>query len=173
MITQDQLKHICHYNPDTGEFVRIRKRSWTGNEYECKSFPNSNGDGWGYLQMNIDRVVYKVHRLIFLYMTGEFPKCDVDHVNGNRTDNRWENLRLVSRQENLRNMGLRQSNTSGVCGASYDRNRSAWHAYIGTGNKRTHIGYFGKKEDAVKARTDAERKYEYHVNHGKRDVWVA
>jgi len=173
MITQSELKRICEYNPETGEFVRIIKRSWKGKEYPCRSLPNSKGDSWGYLQLNIDRKVYKVHRLIFLYMTGEFPTVDVDHINGDRTDNRWINLRLVTRQDNLRNMGLRQSNTSGITGVSYCTTKKTWEAYIGAGNTRLRLGHYKTKEEAVLARKVAESKLDYHPNHGKRPVWVA
>ena len=171
MIDQEILLNTCHYNPSTGVFKRVMKRSWMGNWYACDSVPKSI-TGYGYLQMNFEGRPYVVHRLIFLYVTGEFPKEDVDHINGDRLDNRFENLRLVSRQDNLRNQGLRNDNTSGHMGVSHDKSRGLFHAYIGVGKgKRRSLGYHSTVEKAVEVRSLAEKELEYHNNHGKRESW--
>lgn len=171
MIDQELLLTTCHYNPITGVFKRTLKQSWLGNWYSCESVPKSI-TAYGYLQMNFNGRPFAVHRLIFLYMNGMFPKEDVDHINGDRLDNRFENLRLVSRQDNLRNQGLRSDNTTGHMGVSYDKSRKQFHAYIGVGKgERRSLGYHTTLEKAVEIRNLAERELEYHSNHGGRKAW--
>lgn len=165
------VRTICRYDPLTGEFVRVMRRSWLGNWFDCHSMPKSVS-AYGYLQMSFEGRPYLVHRLIFLYMTGEFPPEDVDHINGDRLDNRWANLRLVSRQNNLRNQGLRIDNTSGVIGVHFDKNKNKWLAYIGVGEgKREALGYYETKDEAIDVRKAAEIRHGYHKNHGTRDGW--
>lgn len=169
--TAEQIRTTCHYNPETGLFVRIKKRTWIGNWRDCYSVPTAK-TVHGYLQMNMNGWPYLVHRLIFLYMEGNFPDADVDHVNGDRMDNRWTNLRLVTRQDNLRNQGVRTDNTSGQIGVHLDKRSGKWFAYIGVGGgKRESLGTYETFEEAVTVRKDAEFRYGYHRNHGAREGW--
>ena len=171
MITQEILRTVCHYDPVTGVFKRVMKKSWKGNWYSCDSIPKSI-TSYGYLQMNFDGWPYLVHRLIFMYVYGDFPKQDVDHINGDRVDNRLVNLRLVSRQDNLRNQGVRNDNTSGHVGVSFDKRSNKFHAYIGIGSgERTSLGHFLTLGEAVNARKTAEVEIGYHSNHGGRQGW--
>lgn len=86
-----------------------------------------------------------------------FPNCD--HKNRNALDNRKENLRQCSHDENCRNRSKRSDNTSGVIGVSWYKRNQTWKAYISLNKKLVHIGYFTNKEDAIKARLKAEAKY--------------
>ena len=140
-INKDNVKLFFTYDPVTGVFRRIAKLSWKGNIIKCKPFePKSTSHG--YLTINIFRKPTQTHRLIFLYMTGEFPEYDVDHINGNRTDNRWCNLREVTRIENLHNVGLRKDNSTGYQGVSKRNDTGKYHAYINVNNKRHNLGNF-------------------------------
>jgi hypothetical protein len=170
-LTQDYIRSFLHYDPETGVMKRIKKRSYVGNWLPCDSIPKSKTIA-GYLQINIDRRPYVVHRLAFVYMEGFMPDCDVDHINGDRTDNRWANLRLVDRQDNLRNMGVRKDNKSGVPGVSYAKDRSKWHSFIHADkNNRVTLGYFNSFDEAVAARKGAEVLLGFHPNHGARPTW--
>ena len=170
-LTQDYIRSFLHYDPDTGVMKRIKKRSYVGNWLSCDNVPRSKTIA-GYLQINIDRRPYVVHRLVFVYMEGFMPDCDVDHINGNRIDNRWVNLRLVNRQDNLRNMGVRKDNQSGVPGVSYAKDRNKWHSFIHADkHNRVNLGYFDSFDEAVAARKGAEVLLGFHPNHGARPTW--
>ena len=121
-------------------------------------------NSWGYLQVCTKGKTYKVHRLVWLIEKGYWPS-ELDHINGIRTDNRIENLREVTRKENLRNQKTRCTNSSGVMGVGKEGGR--WRARIRIDGRSIHLGYFERLEDAAKARKDADEKYGYHQNHGR------
>lgn len=96
-----------------------------------------------------------LHRVLANAKKGE---C-VDHINRDKTDNRKNNLRLCTQQKNLRNSSIKSNNSSGVTGVGFDKKYNFWRARICIGYKNIHLGYFDKKEDAIKARLRAEKKY--------------
>lgn len=169
-VTAEHIRTICTYDPETGLFVRVLRKTTLGGWVNCYRVPRST-TAYGYLQMNVNGWPHLVHRLVFLHMLGYFPIDDVDHIDGNRVNNQWSNLRLVSRQENLRNCGVRPSNTSGQVGVSFAKDRGSWHAYIGDGDGRTSLGHFKTLDEAVAARQGAEQILGYHTNHGARPSW--
>lgn len=99
-------------------------------------------------------------------MTGEDPLV-IDHINGNRGDDRFENLRDVTPLLNARNAALFSSNKSGFPGVEFHSRDLVWTAKIGVGGKQTHLGNFKTKEEAIAARIGAEVVLDYHVNHGR------
>lgn len=108
------------------------------------------------------------HRVIWEMFHGPIPEgMQIDHMNGVRSDNRIENMRLVTQQENLKNTRLRDSNTAGVPGITALPG-GRFRARIGTGGGSTaYLGAFNTKADAVLARKEAERRFGYHANHGR------
>jgi len=100
------------------------------------------------------------HRLAFLYMLGELPPNQVDHINRNRTDNRWVNLRAATHSDNCRNH-TPGANSSGVTGVYFFKRTGGWMVAIGVNGVNKHLGYFKKKEDAISARRAGEIKYGY------------
>jgi len=116
----------------------------------------------GYRKVYFDRRVYYTHRLIWKLLYGEDP-VEIDHINGNRSDNRITNLRSVSHLENTRNSKRRSGNTSGVTGVFWLKDRSKWRVSI----SQELLGEFNKFEDAVAARKQAEKEHGYHPNHGR------
>jgi hypothetical protein len=120
MLTQERLKTLITYNPDTGEI--IRKSS--GKLITTK-------DAYGYVVVNIDGKNYKGHRLAYLYMLGKWPSNTIDHVNTIRADNKWKNIREASMAEQSHNQTKSKNNISGVKGVHYmARNRLPYAASI-------------------------------------------
>lgn len=107
------------------------------------------------------------HRVIFAMCHGYWPD-QVDHINGNKSDNRLCNLRDVTHQENQQNQTIASNNNSGVTGVHWYKSRSCWAAKIKINGKNKHLGYFDNLSDAAAARKAAEHSFNYHFNHGKR-----
>lgn len=107
------------------------------------------------MHMQVLNKQYLLHRLAWFYMTGAWPESDLDHINGVRDDNRWENLRLASRSQNNSNTRLRSNNSTGVKGLSFDRRRGKYMASICSKGTRKFLGYFNDKVSAAKALTAA------------------
>jgi len=148
MITQEEVKRLLHYDPETGVMTRKVRTSNRIKVGDVFGSPNSDG----YLQGRLHSKLIAVHRLAFLYMTGEMPP-KVDHKNRIVTDNRWENLRPASNSLNSRNSKLRSDNTSGCKGVYWFKRTKRWYAVV---NKQ-YIGSFATIEEAVSARKVAEK----------------
>jgi hypothetical protein len=103
-------------------------------------------DAYGYVQISLAGKRWKAHRLAFLYMTGFVPSSDVDHINRDKADNRWANLRPAGRAQNMANMGARRTSKSGIRGVCYTTR--GWKAQIKVAGRNRHIGYFGSAEAA-------------------------
>lgn len=161
-ITQEYLKSILHYDPDTGILTRLTDTTrGKAGDIAGDQMPN------GYWRVYISPSRWYVHRLAFIYMTGSEPPEDVDHINGDTSDNRWDNLRCVSRQENLVNSKRSKANTSGVTGVSWFRETDQWRAQIYCKGRRYSLGLFTDWFDAVCARKAAEISHGFHPNHGR------
>lgn len=169
MITQEQLKQLLHYDPDTGVFTWIKTRGGTciagrragnisKNKKDCKL---------SYCRIYINGKFYKAHRLAFLYMNGSLPDNVVDHINGDGTDNRWCNLRDVKSSDNAKNTRLKSNNNSGLHGVNWCSVRDKWRVRITVDNKELFLGRYNDFFEAVCVRKSAEVKYGFHVNHGR------
>jgi hypothetical protein len=119
-------------------------------------------DGHGYLMGRIFNKSYKAHRVLWALYYGEWPKDQIDHLNGVRNDNRIINLRSVSQSENNRNMKMRSDNKSGCVGVSFDSSRGKWMARINS----TNIGRFDTVEDAAAARANHPEFVQFTQRHG-------
>jgi len=118
--------------------------------------------GNGYLYVSIDGTMYKNHRLVWKMARGAEPPETIDHINGNKLDDRMANLRAATDIENHRNVGKRGHNTSGLKGAFYNRRFGYWFSQIGIDHKTIYLGSFATAEEAHAAYVEAARKV-----HGK------
>lgn len=168
MLTQEYLRSILDYNPETGVFTWLenvdRPKEWN-TRWAGKQAGTKCVNGYISISTLAKKSRMLAHRLAFLYMEGEIPE-QVDHINGIRNDNRWENLRAVDNFINSRNQKLRNTNTSGYNGVYWCKRRNLWYVRIGLNGKNLHGGYFDKKMDAVKARSELDVKLNYHSQHG-------
>ena len=106
------------------------------------------------------------HRVIWLMVHGEFPD-HIDHIDGDRTNNRIINLRNVSKKENAKNRAVSSLSITGVSGVRFDKSCNKFRVTINTSSGRKRIGSFADFDSAVEARKAAEASNGYHVNHGR------
>lgn len=177
MITKKLLEEMFDYNPDTGVLTwKQRPVSHFKTETGSKIF-NTKYSGKvaghisthalaGYVHVGINGKLYTAHRVIYMMVVGNWPK-EIDHINGDRADNRWCNIREVDRLTNNKNIKRRADNKSGVTGVYWFDKTNRWMCYIDHEGSRIHLGYFKSKEEAITARKTAEVKYNYHDNHGR------
>jgi hypothetical protein len=114
-------KHVC-YNSETGQFVRVHSHHPKVKIGDIAGTVSKEG----YVSIRIESRVYKAHRLAWLYVTGNMPTKLIDHINGDKSDNRWKNLREVTNQENCRNQKIRITNKTGYKGVMHTKDKSAY-----------------------------------------------
>ncbi|MCA0963314.1 HNH endonuclease [Salipiger bermudensis] len=142
-------------------------RSWNARFAGEEAFTATNNHG--YRVGCLFGRVYSAHRVLWCLAKGGWPDASyqIDHINGNRTDNALANLRLVSNIENHMNTKRPTNNTSGCVGVFLEPRTGRWVAQIYAQGRRRHLGTFIEKEEAIKARNLAERAHGYHINHGR------
>ena len=147
----DKLAEDLNYDPETGDFFwkvtrgKAKKGALAG--FSCDQ---------GRRKIQLRGTRYMAHRLAFLAMTGRWPIGEVDHINGDQSDNRWKNLREASRSENECNKKPKANNTSGHKGVRKVGNR--WRVELQANGKKKHLGYFSTFDEASRARDDAARR---------------
>lgn len=157
MLKQSRLKELYSYDKDTGNFtVLVRRGSRSGEVGSIGGYTSKDN---GYRFIRIDTNLYREHRLVFLYLYGYMP-VEVDHKDRNRSNNRIDNLRAVTRAENMTNKTVRENTVSGYIGITL-HDSGKWRARIYHNGKSVSLGVFIHIEDAIKARKDAELKYGY------------
>lgn len=154
MLTQERLKELLSYDPDTGLFTWLVNRSPAKKGYFAGHLKKD-----GYIYIGIDKKQYLAHRLVFLYTYGEFPSKQVDHINRIKNDNRLFNLRLVTNQENQHNSSLSKLNKTGVTGVVLHKASGKYQADIKVKNRTVYLGLYETLEEAKKARENAKRIY--------------
>lgn len=153
-VTQEELKNLFRYNPDTGEFIRIVTITARYEAGEPVGGINPR-DGMVYIRLP-GRRRFPAHRLAWLYMTGELPTIDIDHIDNNRSNNRWNNLRVATRSQNKANF----AHTSGVSNMrGVWPHGKRWRAAIKVNQKRKHLGVFDTKEEAYAAYISAREEF--------------
>ena len=152
-LAAERLREILDYAPDTGIWT------WRGNGRQPNGAVAGTGHPGGYRQILINGFWYLAHRLAWLYMTGEWPPADLDHVNRNRSDNRWINLRVATRSLNCANRPQQTNNTSGLKGVTWSTFHRKWQAQIQIDGKKRHLGYLDTPTKAWLAYVLVARKH--------------
>lgn len=153
ILTQDRLRELLHYNPDTGVFTRLKARcsNLVGTQAGCVN------KALGYVIVSVLGSPQYGHRLAWLYMTGQEPAGEVDHINGNKADNRWSNLRDVPKLVNMQNnRKARAHNATGLQGVR--KSGSRWESMIGHQKRQHYLGSFATPEEAHAAYLEAKRR---------------
>lgn len=172
-LTQDVVRELLHYNPETGEFTwkhrprhycqSDKSHKWWNSRFAGKPAGTTvaNPLGYSHQRINIFARPRDYHRVAWLWMTGEWPDGHIDHINRDATDNRWCNLRLIAgREENARNASRRKDNRSGISGVCWRKDMGKWQAYGNHNKKRYHLGFFDEIDEA------AMEVLEFRADHG-------
>lgn len=142
-----RLREILHYDPESGELRWLISPRYRVNIGALAGVLNSRG----YRVIKIGGRMYVAHRLAFLWMEGRWPMEEIDHANGDKTDNRWSNLREARQLQNTANARTSIRNTSGYKGVSMDRSKprqKKWRATIEVDGRTISLGYFDTPERA-------------------------
>jgi hypothetical protein len=160
------LKDVLEYD---GEQLRwkVRTRGHLGYKEPGSVAGWINGQGYRVVGgARIPGRYQQAHRIIWSFLNGEIPEgMMIDHIDGNKLNNRIENLRCVSAQDNLRNMKRSRLNKTGTTGVVLDRGK--WRARMSINNRTVHLGTYTSKEDAMHARAIANILCGFHANHGE------
>ena len=155
MITQDRLKEVLCYNPETGFFF------WRVAKAQCIQIGSlaGNTNMYGYWAIKIDKKTYLAHRLAWLHEYGRFPKGSLDHINRIRTDCRIANLREATSEQNMANRKAQRSR-SNLKGVAWKKSYNRWSAQIKRNHKRMHLGYFDTAEEAHAAWCEVAKQFD-------------
>jgi len=160
-MNQQLLKEYLEYDPETGVFTWLKDSGARKVKGTLAGVVHN-----GYLDIQIKCKKYKAHRLAFLFMEGEFPQDQVDHINHVKNDNRWSNLRHSNYSENAKNHPMQKNNTTGIVGVKWDKRKSLWRADIVVNGINIYLGRRKDKFLTICLRKSAELKYGFHANHG-------
>lgn len=153
-LTQEAVRDLLEYDQESGVLT------WRKSNGAHKAGHRAGGLGVrGYRLISVNGKRYPEHRIIFLWMTGVFPPHDVDHVNRDKSDNRWSNLRPATRAENLHNLARRAGNSSGKRGVWWHAKAAKWTAQIRVRGRRIHLGLFDSVDLASEAYEAAACKH--------------
>jgi len=162
-INHKELIHHLSYCELTGLFhwkiptaTKIKQGQLAGD---------TNKDG---IRIGILGNQYRAHRLAWFYMKGFWPSYNIDHINGNNTDNRIKNLRDVTQSVNVKNACIRKDNTSGYTGIKWEPDRGVYRVYITIKGKYKYLGRTKDLEEAILLRKSHEKELGYHPNHGRK-----
>lgn len=148
-VTVERIRALLRYDPDTGALTWISRHSI---RIKFAGAPAGSLDPSGYVLVSLDYRRLRGHTLAWVLMTGEYPKGEIDHINGNRSDNRWANLRDVSHGKNMENQQrARRSSASGILGVVSHKGGAYFTAEISSKGKRRYLGCFKTPEAAQQA----------------------
>lgn len=163
--TPEQLRQLLRYEPETGKlFWKERTSEWFESswnrtaEANCRAWNTANAGreafttaSRGYRQGSVLGISVRAHRVAWAIHHGSWPK-NIDHINGDRGDNRASNLRDVETRENNKNLKIPRNNTSGHMGVYWHSRAKIWSARVQVNGESIHLGCFDSREAAVSAR---------------------
>ncbi|WP_338688907.1 HNH endonuclease [Bradyrhizobium sp. 26S5] len=138
MLTGSRLERLLKYDPETGIF------NWRRYRKGVAGWDNGNR----YVQITVDQKHYLAHRLAWLWMTGRWPEHEIDHIDGNSSNNAFRNLRCATSTQNKANTGARSRSLSGLKGASWHKSSRKWRSRIRIGDREIFLGMFNTAEEA-------------------------
>ena len=169
------LRKLLRYDAETGKLFWLHRprsmftsdrvfSSWNSRFSGNEAFSTIKKDG--YMCGGMLSKTFKAHRVAWALYFGQWPEFEIDHINGDRSDNRIKNLRSATKSINQRNSALPSNNTSGHHGVSFDKLTGKWRAWIAINGKFKHLGLFFDIEDAISARRCSEAGLGFTERHG-------
>ena len=151
-----RARQLVHYIPDPGTFRWKVSRG----KYWCAGKIAGTIRSDGYRQLCVDGILIRANRLAYLIMEGKHPPIGmhIDHIDHDRSNDAWDNLRVCTPLQNCRNRNPVSNNSSGRTGVCWDKTKQMWNAYIGLNSRTKNLGYFKQQADAIAARVAAERE---------------
>lgn len=167
-VTIQRLRQVLDYDPKTGVLIWKERDfaapGWNTSYAGKQAFTSDNGKG--YRVGSVDRVNLYAHRVAWAIVHGKWPST-IDHIDGDKSNNRISNLRSVSKAENSRNCRLSKNNTSGANGVSWNKTVEKWQVHVTVDRKQSCLGMFDCLDAAKAARALADQESGFHPNHGK------
>lgn len=158
-VNKKLLDELFDYNEDTGIVIWKKSRSPRIKIGTPVKYVNK----FGYIQVRLEGKLWMLHRLIWLMQIGDFPKGEIDHIDGNRSNNSWNNLRDVSKSQNMQNRrGPDKDSKTGVLGVTFDRQRNKYRAQLTINGIKVLNKIFNTPEEAGNAYKQAKENY-YHI----------
>lgn len=180
VITPELCRQLLRYEPETGKLFWLPRCAELSASAGSASRFNilfagkeafTTVQGQGYLCSAIYHASYRAHRVAWAIHFGQWPQFEIDHINGDRQNNRIANLRAATATENNRNLAKPKNNTSGAVGVTWCPRSGKWQARIVVSNVAKSLGYHNSFEDALAARQSAEIAYGFSEGHGQRLAW--
>jgi len=161
ILSFEEAQSYFTYNSDTGALLYKKK---TSNKITIGD-PVGSDNGAGYIKLSFKKRNYYAHRVIWLLMTGKWPKDQIDHVDHDRSNNKWDNLKAATNKTNGKNQSLKINNMSGISGVHFNKRSKYWQGSIKVDGKHHYL--MGGKDlfEICCARKSAELKYGFHPNH--------
>lgn len=159
-LTQKRLRELLYYESTSGNFLWVAKSSPKSNYIKIGDIAGSRDNGC--IRIKVHKKSYLAHRLVWLYVYGKFPEKLLDHVDGNRSNNKVDNLREATSAQNTLNQRLRVSNTSGFKGVSKQGEVDKWRAYCSVNGEIIYLWLYDTPEEAGHIREEFAKK-----NHGE------
>lgn len=163
---ESKFLEAVDYNPESGEF---KWKTTTRNRARVAGNNPSSYSSNGYLEICVGGTKVSAHKLAWHIYYGYWPNHHIDHIDGDKRNNRISNLRKSDPSINMKNRGFNKNNTTGKMGVY--KSGQKWRSRIRVSGKLVNLGTYENYNDAVEARESAEVKYKFHINHGKRSSW--
>jgi hypothetical protein len=160
-LSHQLVSKLLSYDPETGVMHWLEDRGRLAK----KGYVAGAKDDKGYIRLMLCGKKYRAHQLAFVLMGEQYPAY-VDHINGDRSDNRWSNLRVSDPLNNAKNMRKRKDGNTPFTGVGYMKSHNKWRVRLNHQGESVYIGIYGSLFEAISARESANRKYGFHENHG-------
>lgn len=162
MVTVERVRESLRYSPIVGVFEWKK----AGRKVRVGGLAGAVVKSSGYVRIVLDGKPYPAHRLAWLYMTGEWPAHEVDHIDGDRSNNAWNNLRMATANTNGWNKRVMKTNRSGIKGLTQHPETGRWQARFEADGKVWSAMFATKEEAEAEMRKKREEVHGEFANHG-------